>query len=72
MVDTAQILEEGKIAYLGGIMDARFREKVFPGSMLKLEPTVIKKMGNICICEGFATVNDKIVCEALLSLAIGD
>jgi 3-hydroxyacyl-[acyl-carrier-protein] dehydratase len=34
---------KGKIAYFGGIKEARFREKVLPGDTIKLECRIIKQ-----------------------------
>lgn len=61
----------GKIAYFGGIKNAKFRDKVVPGDTLKLECTIIKQKGPIGVGAGVATVNGKKVCEAELTFAIG-
>lgn len=62
---------KGKIAYFGGIKEAKFRQKVLPGDSLKLECTIIKQKGPIGIGKGVASVNGKKVCEAELTFAIG-
>ncbi|NLK20881.1 MAG: 3-hydroxyacyl-ACP dehydratase FabZ [Epulopiscium sp.] len=66
-------LEElkGKTAYFGGINKARFREKVIPGDTLRLEVEIIKRRGPIGIGKACAFVEDKKVCEAELTFAIG-
>ena len=62
---------KGKIAYFGGIEKARFREKVVPGDILRLEVEIIKRRGPIGIGSAKAFVGDKKVCEAELTFAIG-
>ena len=62
---------KGKIAYFGGIKEARFRGKVVPGDSLKLECEIIKQKGPMGVGKAVATVEDKKVCEAELIFAIG-
>lgn len=62
---------KGKIVYLGGIRQARFREKVVPGDTLKLECRIIKQKGPVGLGSAVASVNGKTVCTAELTFAIG-
>ena len=62
---------KGKIAYFGGINNAKFRQKVVPGDVLRLEIEIIKKKGPIGIGKAIATVNGKKAAEAELTFAIG-
>lgn len=62
---------KGKIAYFAGIKNAKFRKKVTPGDVLKLECTIIKQRGPMGIGKATATSGDAIVCEAELTFAIG-
>lgn len=55
---------QGKLAYFGGIRNARFRSKVVPGDILRLEFIVTEKNNNIVTGMGIAYVEEKIVCEA--------
>ena len=66
-------LEEnrGKIAYFAGINNAKFRQKVVPGDVLRLEIEIIKRKGPIGIGKAIATVNGKKAAEAELTFAIG-
>ncbi|WP_373897266.1 3-hydroxyacyl-ACP dehydratase FabZ [Haloimpatiens sp. FM7315] len=66
-------LEEykGKIGYFGGINKARFRRKVLPGDVLKLEVEIIKRKGPMGIGKAVATVNGEKAAEAELTFAIG-
>lgn len=61
----------GKIAYFGGIKNARFREKVVPGDRLRLEVEIIKIKGPIGIGEAIAKVGNKVVCQCELTFAVG-
>lgn len=62
---------KGKIAYFAGINKAKFRKKVVPGDVLKLEVEIIKTKGPAGIGKGIATVNGKVACEAELTFMIG-
>ena len=62
---------KGKIAYFAGINNAKFRQKVVPGDVLRLEIEIIKRKGPIGIGKAVATVNGKKVAEAELTFAIG-
>ena len=61
----------GKIAYFGGINNARFRRKVVPGDRLKLEVEIIKIKGPMGIGKGVATVDGVVACECELTFAVG-
>lgn len=62
---------KGKIAYFGGINKARFRRKVIPGDVLRLEVEIIKMKGPIGVGKGIATVNGETAVEAELMFAVG-
>ncbi|MCQ2524366.1 MAG: 3-hydroxyacyl-ACP dehydratase FabZ [Lachnospiraceae bacterium] len=62
---------KGKTAYFAGINKAKFRQKVLPGDVLRLETEIIKSKGPVGVGMATATVNGKKVCEAELTFAIG-
>ena len=62
---------KGKIAYFGGISNAKFRRKVVPGDILKLEVELTKIRGAAGIGKGIAYVNNNKVCEAELTFMVG-
>jgi 3-hydroxyacyl-[acyl-carrier-protein] dehydratase len=66
-------LEEnkGKIAYFGGINQAKFKKKVLPGDALELETRIVKSKGGIGIGQAIARVNGKIAVKAELVFAVG-
>ena len=61
----------GKIAYFGGINNAKFRKKVIPGDTLKLEVELTRIRGSAGIGKGIAYVDGKKVCEAELTFMVG-
>ena len=62
---------KGKIAYFGGINNAKFRKKVVPGDILTLEVELTKIRGVAGIGKGIAYVDGKKACEAELTFMIG-
>lgn len=60
----------GKLAYFGGIKNAKFKRKVVPGDTLKLEVEIIKVKGPMGIGKAVATVDGNIACECELTFAI--
>ena len=67
-------LEEykGKIVYFGGIDKLRFKQKVVPGDVLRLEVELIKRRGPIGIAKAVATVDGKVAVQGEITFAIGD
>ncbi len=62
---------KGKIAFFGGIDKCRFRGKVIPGDMLRLETKIIKQKGPVGIGEATASVDGKVVASGQLTFMIG-
>ena len=62
---------KGKIAYFAGINSAKFRKKVLPGDVLRLEVEIIKRKGPIGIGKAIATVDGIKAVEAELTFAVG-
>ncbi|GAA0726361.1 3-hydroxyacyl-ACP dehydratase FabZ [Clostridium malenominatum] len=62
---------QGKIAYFAGINKARFRRKVVPGDVLRLEVEVVKLRGVAGIANAVATVNGEKAVEAEIMVMIG-
>jgi 3-hydroxyacyl-[acyl-carrier-protein] dehydratase len=61
---------KGKIGFFTGIDKAKFRRKVIPGDVLKLEVEMIKRRGPIGIGKAIAYVDGKKAAEAELSFII--
>lgn len=62
---------KGKIAYFAGIDKAKFRRKVIPGDILRLEVEITKLRGRVGLGYGIAYVDDKKVCEGELTFMVG-
>ena len=67
-------LEEnkGKIAYFAGIDKCKFKRKVIPGDVLKLEVEIVKQRGPIGYGTAKATVDGEIAVIAELKFAVGE
>ncbi len=61
---------KGKIALFGGINKARFRQKVVPGDVLRLETELVKVKGTVGIGKAVAYVGDKKCVEAELTFVV--
>ena len=66
-------LEEnkGKLAFFGGIKNAKFRKQVVPGDVVRLETEIIKCKGPMGVGKAIATVDGKMAAEAEISFMIG-
>lgn len=62
---------KGKIAFFGGINKAKFRQKVVPGDVLRLEVEMIKVKGPVGVGMGKAYVGDKLAASAELTFMLG-
>ena len=65
-------LEEnkGKLAFFGGVRNARFRRQVVPGDVLELECELTRRMGPVGIGTAGARVNGQGAADAELTFAI--
>ena len=61
---------KGKIAFFGGIKNARFRKQVVPGDVLELSCEIISRRGPVGIGKACATVDGKVAVNAELTFAI--
>jgi 3-hydroxyacyl-[acyl-carrier-protein] dehydratase len=62
----------GKIPYFARIDNCRFRQQVRPGDTLRLEVEVTSFRAPVGKAHARALVDDKLACEADLSVALGD
>ena len=63
---------KGKIAFFGGIKNARFRKQVKPGDVLHLRCEITGRRGPLGFGKAVATVDGKVACQAEISFAIGN
>ena len=62
---------KGKTAYFGAINSCKFKKKVVPGDVIKLECEIIKMKGPVGVGKATATVDGKLAVAAELTFAIG-
>ena len=62
---------KGKLAFFGGIREARFKAQVRPGDVLELECRLTRQKGPVGIGEAVATVGGKVAAKATLTFAVG-
>lgn len=62
---------KGKIAFFGGIKNARFKKQVVPGDRVELSCELVTMKGSLGIGRAVATVDGKVAVTAELSFAIG-
>ncbi|MBO4389753.1 MAG: 3-hydroxyacyl-ACP dehydratase FabZ [Lachnospiraceae bacterium] len=63
---------KGKIAFFGGIKNARFRRQVKPGDVLNLHCEIISRKGPVGFGKAVATVDGKVAAQAEISFVIGN
>jgi 3-hydroxyacyl-[acyl-carrier-protein] dehydratase len=62
---------KGKIAYFGGIKDAKFRGKVAPGDTLRLEVDLVRIRSRGGMGAGVAYSGDREVCRLTMTFMFG-
>ena len=62
----------GRIAYFGGIKDARFKRKVVPGDVLELEVEMTRVRGPVGVGTAIARVDGEIAVRAELTFALSE
>jgi 3-hydroxyacyl-[acyl-carrier-protein] dehydratase len=63
---------QGRLGFLAGIDNCRFRRQVVPGDQLRLEVEITRLKGSIGKGRGIATVEGEVVCETELLFAFGN
>ena len=62
---------QGKLAFLGRVRDARFKRQVVPGDVVEMECVLTKRRGPVGVGTCRATVNGQEAAAAELTFAIG-
>ncbi|MEY8259249.1 3-hydroxyacyl-ACP dehydratase FabZ [Oscillibacter sp. 1-3] len=62
---------QGKLAFLGRVKDARFKRQVVPGDVVEMECVLTKRRGPVGVGTCRATVNGQEAAAAELTFAIG-
>ena len=63
---------EKKLIYFAGIESAKFRRPVLPGDQLRIEMEMLNRRSNFGKMQGRATVDGKLVAEAVVLFVISD
>ena len=63
---------QGKMAYIGGIDKAKFRQKVVPGDVMKLEFEITKFRGKVGTADAAAYVDGKKVTTAQFTFIVDE
>ncbi|MBX9966775.1 3-hydroxyacyl-ACP dehydratase FabZ [Priestia aryabhattai] len=62
--------QKGRLAFLAGIDECRFKCQVRPGDTLRLEFEILKQRGKIVKGKGKAFVGSELACEAVITFAL--
>ncbi len=63
---------KGKLAFFGGIKNARFKRQVVPGDVIEMSCEIIRQRGPVGVGQATATVNGQIAAVAELTFAVGE
>ena len=63
---------KGKLAFFGGIKNARFKKQVRPGDVLELSCVLIERRGPVGFGKAVAKVDGKVAAQGELTFAVGD
>jgi len=72
MKSNGEVDMAGKVIYLAGVDNARFRKPVRPGDRLDIEGTVAKRKGPLWKLHAVATVDGEMVAEAELMATLAN
>lgn len=77
MAQTAAILahsaeeNKGRLVFLAGVDEARFRRVIAPGDVMRIEITELQRRRGVGKCAGRVIVDGKLAAEAVLTFAVG-
>ena len=61
----------GKIGYYGAMNKVRFRKKVIPGTVLRMEIDILKQKGPVAVAMGKAYTDEGLAAEGEMTFMIG-
>ena len=61
----------GKLGYYGAMNKVRFRKKVVPGTMLRMEVEILRQRGPVAVAYGKAYTDDDLAAEGEMTFMIG-
>ena len=62
---------KGKLAFFGGIKNARFNKQVRPGDVLELSCELLERRGPVGVGKAVAKVDGKVAAQGELTFAVG-
>ena len=71
-VESLGLASSGKLVYFMAIENAKFRQPVEPGCLLRLEVEFVQKRSSVCKFAGRAVVDGKVAAEASFTAMIAD
>jgi 3-hydroxyacyl-[acyl-carrier-protein] dehydratase len=71
-IESLGLAGTGKLVYFMAIEEAKFRNPVEPGVLLKLEAKFVQKRSRVCKFWGKASIGDKVTCEVQFTAMIAD
>jgi len=71
-VESLNLANSGKLVYFMAIENAKFRQPVEPGVLLKLEVEFVQKRATVCKFAGRATIDGRLAAEAHFTAMIAD
>ncbi len=71
MAGIAAAQEEGEGGFLASVEHAEFTGNVHPGDRIIITARIVKSFGRLHLCEGEATVEDRRVAFATMTLGVG-
>ena len=61
----------GKLGYYGAMNKVRFRKKIVPGTMLRMEVAILKQRGPVAVAYGKAYTDNDLAAEGEMTFMIG-
>jgi 3-hydroxyacyl-[acyl-carrier-protein] dehydratase len=71
-VESLNLANSGKLVYFMAIENAKFRQPVEPGVLLKLEVEFVQKRATVCKFSGRATIDGRLAAEAQFTAMIAE
>ncbi|WP_281672012.1 3-hydroxyacyl-ACP dehydratase FabZ [Pseudoramibacter alactolyticus] len=62
----------GKLAFFGGIKNARFKKQVTPGDVMTIETEITGMRGSVGTGQGTVRIDGKLACRAEITFALSD
>lgn len=71
-IETLGLAGSGKLVYFMAIEEAKFRQPVEPGCLLRLEASFVQRRATVCKFAATASVDGKVAAEARFTAMVAD